>query len=75
TPHCPICQNTEETIHHFLFDCPQYDHERFILHQKIGRKSTSLPFLLTDPAATEHFLRYVNSTGRLKPTFGDVTLP
>lgn len=75
TPNCPICPHTEESIHHFLFDCPQYDRERFILHQKLGRKSTSLPFLLTDPTAMEHFLRYVNSTGRLKPTFGDVTLP
>lgn len=31
TPNCPICTNTEESIHHFLFECPQYGHERFIL--------------------------------------------
>ncbi|KAG3230000.1 hypothetical protein P692DRAFT_20702692, partial [Suillus brevipes Sb2] len=72
TPNCPICTNTEESIHHFLFECPQYDRERFILQRKLGRKATSLPYLLTNPKAVEHFLRYVNSTGRLKNTFGDV---
>lgn len=25
TPSCPIYLNAHETIHHFLFTCPQYD--------------------------------------------------
>ena len=75
TPHCPICDDTDETINHFLFICPQYDRERHILANALNCKATSLPFLLADPKATEHFLRYVNSTGRFKPTFGDVSLP
>ncbi|KIK33071.1 hypothetical protein CY34DRAFT_100305 [Suillus luteus UH-Slu-Lm8-n1] len=75
TPNCPICADSEETIHHFLFVCPQYDRERFVLSRKLGRKASSLPFLLTDPSAMEHFLRYVNSTGRLKSSFGEVLLP
>ncbi|KAG2049803.1 hypothetical protein BDR06DRAFT_892935, partial [Suillus hirtellus] len=75
TPNCPICPNSEETVHHFLFECPQYVQEHFILHQKLSRKATSLPFLLTDPLAMTHFLRFINSTGRLKTTFGEVSLP
>ncbi|KAJ8592778.1 hypothetical protein M405DRAFT_812199 [Rhizopogon salebrosus TDB-379] len=74
TPSCPICEDEAETIHHFLFVCPQYDCERHILACALRRNATSLPFLLSNPNATEHFLRYVNSTGRLKPTFGDVSL-
>ena len=73
TPNCPICTNTEETIHHFLLVYPQYDRECFIMQRKLGRKASSLPFLLTDPYAMKHFLQYVNSTGRLKSTFGDAT--
>ncbi|KAG2048099.1 hypothetical protein BDR06DRAFT_879181 [Suillus hirtellus] len=72
---CPICLTTEETIHHFLLECPQYNHEQFILHQRLGHKASSLSFLLTSPTAIKHFLQYVNSTGRLKLIFGDVTLP
>jgi hypothetical protein len=38
TPNCPIWADSEETIHHFLFVCPQYDHERFILSPKLVAK-------------------------------------
>lgn len=27
SPHCPICPGIDETIHHYLFDCPQYNRE------------------------------------------------
>src|SRR6267154_4195123 len=73
TPNCPICTNTEETIHHFLLVYLQYDRECFIMQRKLGRKASSLPFQLTGPYAMKHFLQYVNSTGRLKSTFGDAT--
>jgi hypothetical protein len=55
--------------------CPQYDRERHILACALRRDATSLPFLSSNPKGTEHFLWYVNSTGRFKPTFGDVSPP
>jgi hypothetical protein len=36
---------------------------------------SSIPFLLSNVKATGPLIRYVNSTGRLKPTFGEVPPP
>ncbi|KAG2135239.1 hypothetical protein DEU56DRAFT_738039, partial [Suillus clintonianus] len=70
TPHCPICPGINETIHHLLFDCPQYQHERHILVNALRRDATSLAYLLTSEKAIPHLSRFINSTGRFKPTFG-----
>jgi hypothetical protein len=45
------------------------------LIQSLGRKATSISFLLTDEAATPHLIRFVNTTGRLKAVFGEVPFP
>ncbi|KAH7916825.1 hypothetical protein BV22DRAFT_970267, partial [Leucogyrophana mollusca] len=72
TPNCPICTDTVEDIHHFLFSCPQYACERHIMRRTLRRKATSLTYILTSEDALEPFLKFVNSTGRFKPTFGEV---
>ncbi|KAG2046775.1 hypothetical protein BDR06DRAFT_852690, partial [Suillus hirtellus] len=45
SPQCPICKDTDKTINHFLFICPQYDHECHVLANALGHKATSIPFL------------------------------
>lgn len=72
TPRCPICPETDETIHHYLFDCPQYRRERHLLSIALGRNAISLSYILTSEKATPHFIRFINSTGRFKPTFGEL---
>lgn len=72
TPSCPICPETDETIHHYLFDCPQYRRERHLLSIALGRNAISLSYILTSEKATPHFIRFINSTGRFKPTFGEL---
>ncbi|KAG2062887.1 hypothetical protein BDR04DRAFT_1164515 [Suillus decipiens] len=52
-----------------LLDCPHYRRERHTLACALGRKATSLPYLLPDSEATPHLVKYVNATGRLRPTF------
>ncbi|KAH7903595.1 hypothetical protein BJ138DRAFT_1020376, partial [Hygrophoropsis aurantiaca] len=47
TPHCPICPGIEESIHHFLFDCPQYVRERHTLHTMLGHNVLSLSYMLS----------------------------
>jgi hypothetical protein len=42
SPDCLHCTQIEETVHHYLFVCPQYQPERHVLAQALGRKSTSL---------------------------------
>ncbi|KAJ8580745.1 hypothetical protein M405DRAFT_833786, partial [Rhizopogon salebrosus TDB-379] len=49
--------------------------ERHILSNTLKRNATSIPFLLSNVKATGPLIRYVNSTGRLKPTFGEVPPP
>ncbi|OAX32249.1 hypothetical protein K503DRAFT_672141, partial [Rhizopogon vinicolor AM-OR11-026] len=55
-----------------LFDCPQYAHERHILSNTLRRQATSISYLLTSDKATKLLMRFINSTGRLKPTFGEI---
>lgn len=31
SPYCPVCKKVEETVQHYLFGCPAYCHDPFIL--------------------------------------------
>lgn len=75
SPYCLHCWQTEETVHHFLLLCPFYQRERHTLINVLGHKASSISYLLTDPDATPHLIRYINASGRLKKTFGEVPLP
>lgn len=63
----------EETVHHFLLDCPSYRFARFKVHGVLGRSSKSLKDLLGGEEAVEVLLQYVADTRRLKDIFGDVS--
>ena len=72
SPVCPHCRGiTVETIKHVLLDCPFYQRERHILQLKLRRNASSIPYLLSTPAATKHLLTFIHSTGR----FTDYALP
>jgi hypothetical protein len=67
TPSCPHCQGIMvETVHHYMFSCPQYQRERRALQRKLKRKAGSLSYLLTSPVATAPLLKYVHATKRFK---------
>ncbi|KAJ8585129.1 hypothetical protein M405DRAFT_705079, partial [Rhizopogon salebrosus TDB-379] len=70
--HRPHCPSREETVHHLLMECPHYRRECHQLSRALERKATSIPYFLTDPEATPHLVRYINSTRRPKETFGEV---
>ncbi|KAG2108753.1 uncharacterized protein F5147DRAFT_836967 [Suillus discolor] len=75
TPCCPHCPGTNETVAHYLLDCPHYRGERHILVSALGRKASSMSYLLTEAEAVPHLTRYLNTMGRLRKTFGDLPLP
>ncbi|KAG2064937.1 hypothetical protein BDR04DRAFT_1020718, partial [Suillus decipiens] len=75
SPFCAHCPGKEETVLHYLLDCQQYCRQRHVLTSTLGRKASSLSFLLSDSNATPHLTRFVNTTGRLRQTFGEVPLP
>jgi ribonuclease HI len=74
SPHCPICPGIDETIHHYLFDCPQYAREQHILSNALRCNASSISYLLSSDKATKPLMRFINSSGRLKPTFGEITI-
>ncbi|KAG2051848.1 hypothetical protein BDR06DRAFT_888887 [Suillus hirtellus] len=75
TPFCSNCLNVEENIHHYLFVCPMYQHACHQLSNALGHQATSLPYILTDPAATPHLIKYINTTGCMKAILGEIPLP
>ncbi|KIJ04480.1 hypothetical protein PAXINDRAFT_27647, partial [Paxillus involutus ATCC 200175] len=72
TPDCPHCPGLKESVAHFVLVCPQYARERFILARSLRRQARYLRYLLSDSKAVPLLINYVNSTGCLKTTFGDV---
>ncbi|KNZ77677.1 hypothetical protein J132_04496 [Termitomyces sp. J132] len=64
SPTCPYCQGiTVETVAHFLFQCPQYKHERHIhLVRPLKCKAESISLLLSSPAALKHLFRFAEAT-------------
>ena len=51
SPVCALCRCRDETVHHFLFDCPTHHHARFDLGHALGRHSKSLRYLLGNKKA------------------------
>lgn len=71
-PDCKYCVGVKETTHHYLLDCPRYANQRHTLRRKLGRKANSMTYLLSNPKATKHLIRFVDDTERLRETFGDL---
>ena len=74
TLECPNCPGQEETVHHFMFVCPQYARERHIFANTLRHKATSISHILTEDEANRPLISYVNSTGRLKSTYGEIPI-
>ncbi|KAJ6467082.1 hypothetical protein C8R47DRAFT_924611, partial [Mycena vitilis] len=70
SPLCQTCQRRED-VPHFIFFCSRFSHHRVLLHSALGRKATSLGFLLTNEKGIRHLLRYIHSTNRL-PIYRDI---
>ncbi|KLO04410.1 hypothetical protein SCHPADRAFT_792782, partial [Schizopora paradoxa] len=67
---CPHCAGREETVTHFLMECPKYAAARRVM-QRNSRTSKSLVELLTNPESFKKVAHFVDATGRLKKVFGE----
>ncbi|KIJ59619.1 hypothetical protein HYDPIDRAFT_33060 [Hydnomerulius pinastri MD-312] len=74
TPDCPHCPGIKEDVPHFVLAYPHYARERHVLTRRLRRRTLHLPHLLSHRKAVSLLMNYVNSTGRLKATFGDVSV-
>jgi len=66
---CPHCEDKEETVRHFLIECPKYADARARM-QKNPRTAHCMVDLLTNPVSFKKVVGYVDATGRLKATYG-----
>ncbi|KAF8835922.1 hypothetical protein BDN67DRAFT_912126, partial [Paxillus ammoniavirescens] len=71
SPLCPYCDKIE-VVEHYLTICPQYICEHHILSIVLRRSMSSVTFLLTQPKAINPLIAYINSSGHMKETFGNV---
>jgi ribonuclease HI len=75
TPGCAACgDREEETVRHFLLECPAYEDARRQLRNALGpRKSSDPRFLLGDPKALDHLYTYVDRTKRFHELLGTIS--
>ncbi|KAF4617372.1 hypothetical protein D9613_005686 [Agrocybe pediades] len=77
TSRCNACYQTtrrhkEETLKHYLFECPEYRWERADMDKKMGRNSRNLKALLGCNKSVKALMEYIEKTGRLRTKQGDV---
>ena len=73
TPYCMHCLNIMEDVPHLLFHCNKYTTQQQRLILAVERKAFNTQHILSNPAAIRHTLNYINSTGRFKHIFGDIS--
>ena len=73
SPVCPSCQSDEETVHHFLFDCPTWQHKHWSMGWMLGPKAKSVDHILNNQKGVEVLLKFVRSTRWLKCPAGDAS--
>jgi hypothetical protein len=73
TPLCPLCFASDETVHHYLFECRAWRWARHLMKQEAGREASSLKYLLGTAKGMKTVLNYVGRTKRLNSTFGAFT--
>jgi hypothetical protein len=74
SPMCPHCPTAIESVKHYILDCPHYARERQVLRNLLGRQAGEIPTLLMDEKAVKALMTYVEATGRLKETYGEVII-
>ena len=72
---CSSCQQSEESVHHFLYECRAYCHARVKMLRKLGHKASSTRHLLSTEGGIQEVLKYAAETERLRSIFGDVPQP
>ena len=72
TADCPACGEEHETVHHFLLTCPRFAFARYQHIVPLGRRCRDLSYLLGDPDAADNLFAFVNATGRMRGTFGEI---
>ena len=63
TPYCD-CGYGQETVQHFLLECPRFKEQRNELRRRARAGGMRLDYLLGDPGMIRYTMEYIKSTGR-----------
>jgi ribonuclease HI len=69
---CPSCQQDEETVQHYLFECTTWKHERWHMSRNMGRAAKSISNVLNTQKGVKEVMQYIGRTGRLRSIYGEV---
>ena len=72
SPQCTHFNSAGETTHHFLFNCPAWLHECWLMGQALGRDTKSLRHILNSKHGAGELMKFVGRTGWLKASHSDV---
>ncbi|KAF8577846.1 hypothetical protein K439DRAFT_1363765 [Ramaria rubella] len=63
---CPSCKRQDESVHHYLLQCPSYAHQWHCLVTALHRNAVEISYLLSEPDTIPFLFRYIHQTGRFK---------
>ncbi|KAG2033990.1 hypothetical protein BDR03DRAFT_830036, partial [Suillus americanus] len=66
------CEESDESVHHFLLSCPAYTRQRNILRAELGTKAHRMKHILNEPECLKALFKYIATTRRFETVFGDV---
>ena len=69
---CRGCKEHVESVAHYLLECRSYEDERDRMLKLIGSETTDMKTLFGSREGIKAMLQYVEDTGRLRKSFGDV---
>ena len=72
SPICPNCRQHDETVLHYLLQCPAHQEARNTMREKTGSLSQDLTKLLSTPKALRALFQFIAETQRFHTTFGDL---
>src|SRR6266481_1076869 len=75
SPNCLMCHQEEELVHHFLFECMTWHHERWYLGKELGSLAKAVDCMLNMKKGVTELLRFIGQTTRLKQIYGEVPQP
>ncbi|KAF8868337.1 hypothetical protein BD779DRAFT_1461335 [Infundibulicybe gibba] len=75
SPLCHRCGQYEESVQHFIMDCPAYANARRHMNQKGGPQTRDFYKLLSESKLLPHLYQFLSDTNRLRCVFGKITPP
>lgn len=66
SPTCDACGEAEETVPHYIYDCPARTTERRTLRKAAGKNWRDRAYLLSNATEMNVLMNYVMDTGRMR---------